>query len=92
MPAKDGTGPFRAGARNVTGFGPCANTGDFAKMAGLGLGLGHGMACHHGFRHGARRFPANSKIMGENRGEILQARKDALKNQIAAIGRQMDSL
>jgi len=86
MPGRNGTGPMGAGIMTGWGLGPCAGTRSLSKGAGLGLGLG--MACRRGFR----RFSADNEMSVENRKGLLQLQKNALKNRLADIDRQMESL
>lgn len=88
MPGRNGTGPMGAGAMTGRGLGPCAGTGKLIKGAGLGLGLGLGMACRRGFRW----LSAGNELPTENRKDLLQQQKNALKNRLADIDRQLESL
>ncbi|QNK39949.1 DUF5320 domain-containing protein [Caproicibacter fermentans] len=90
MPGRNGTGPMGAGAMTGRSLGPCAGTGSLAKGAGLGLGLG--MACRRGFGRGFRQFPAGNELSAEDRKGLLQLQKNALKNRLADIDRQLESL
>lgn len=90
MPERNGTGPMGAGAMTGRGLGPCAGTGRLAKGAGLGTGLG--MACRRGFGRDFRRFSVDNEMSAEDRKGLLQMQKNALKNCLADIDRQMESL
>lgn len=92
MPGRNGTGPMGAGAMTGRGLGPCAGTGSLAKGAGLGLGLGLGMACRRGFGRGFRRLFVDNEMSAEDCKGLLQLQKDALKNRLADIDRQLESL
>ena len=91
MPGRNGTGPMGAGAMTGRGLGLCSGAGNLARGARLGLGLG--MACRRGFGRGFRRFSANNEEMTANhRKELLQLQKNTLKNRLADIDRQLESL
>ncbi|WP_294857096.1 DUF5320 domain-containing protein [uncultured Oscillibacter sp.] len=92
MPGRNGTGPMGTGAMTGRGLGPCAGTGKLIKGAGLGLGLGLGMACRHGFGRGFRWLSAGNELPAENRKDLLLQQKNALKNRLADIDRQLESL
>ena len=92
MPGRNGTGPMGAVAMTGRGLRPCAGTGKPAKGAGLGLGLGLGMACRRGFGRGFRRFSVDNELSAEDRKGLLQLQKNALKNRLADIDRQLESL
>lgn len=93
-----------AGAMTGRGLGSCIGAGYLSKGAGLGLGLGLGMACgrgfgrgfgmayRRGFGRGAWRFPATGAAPAEDRRVTLQAQKDALKDRLAAIDKQLEIL
>ena len=78
------------GASEMTGrgFGSCSGTGNFAS----GAGLEFGMVCQRGFGGGFRRFSVSTETMTDNRRKILQSLKNALKNRLADIDRQLESL
>lgn len=92
MPGRNGTGPMGAGAITGRGLGSCVGAGNFAKGAGLGLSLERGKACRHGFGRSFRRFFPREKLTAENHREILRSQKAALKNWLAAIDKQLESL
>lgn len=88
MPGRNGTGPMGAGAMTGRGLGLCAGGG----MPNKSTGLRCGMACRRGFGRGFRRFSAIGNSTGDNRRDILQAQKNALKDRLAAIDKQLESL
>ena len=92
MPGRNGTGPMGAGTMTGRGLGPCAGTGKLIKGAGLGLGLGLGMACRRGFGRGFRMFSADEEMTANHCKELLQLQKNTLKNRLADIDRQLESL
>lgn len=90
MPGRNGTGPMGAGAITGRGLEPCAGTKNLSK--GAGLGLGRGMACRRGFDRGFRWLSAGNESPAKNRKGLLQMQKNALKNRLADIDRQLESL
>jgi len=86
MPGRNGTGPMGAGAMTGRGLGLCSGAGNLARGARLGLGLG--MACRRGFR----MFSADEEMTANHRKELLQLQKNTLKNRLADIDRQLESL
>jgi hypothetical protein len=50
------------------------------------------MACRRGFGRGFRQFPAGNELSAEDRKGLLQLQKNALKNRLADIDRQLESL
>lgn len=63
-------------------------TGPMGAGAMTGRCFGLGMFCRRGFQ----RFSNFDEITSENRKEILQSQKDALKNWLEAIEKQIESL
>ncbi|MFT8888591.1 MAG: DUF5320 domain-containing protein [Ethanoligenens sp.] len=90
MPGRNGTGPMGAGAMTGRGLGLCSGAGNLARGARLGLGLG--MACRRGFGCGFRMFSADEEMTANHRKELLQLQKNTLKNRLADIDRQLESL
>ena len=88
MPERNGTGPMGADAMTGRGFGACIGAEPRAKDVGLGLG----MACRRGFGRGFRWFSADEEKTVDDRKEFLQAQRDALRNRLAAIDKQLKSL
>lgn len=88
MPRRDGSGPMGDGAMTGKGFGSCTGANTLVKGTGLGLGFKNGMAC----RHGLRRFSAADQTTSETRKIVLQTQKEALKNRLAVIDRQLEGL
>ncbi len=90
MPGRNGTGPMGAGAMTGRGLGLCSGAGNLARGARLGLGLG--MACRRGFGRGFRMFSADEEMTANHRKELLQLQKNTLKNRLADLDRQLESL
>ncbi len=94
MPRGDGTGPTGAGSMTGRGLGYCAGP-DTAEY-GAGFGMGLGFACRRGFGRGFGRgfrgvFIADQDS-SKTRKELLQERKDFLKNQLEAVDKQLEDL
>ena len=49
MPRRDGTGPMGAGSMTGRGLGLCTGANAVKYGAGIGMGLGRGLACRRGF-------------------------------------------
>jgi len=90
MPGRNRTGPMGADAMTGRGLGLCSGAGNLARGARLGLGLG--MACRRGFGRGFRMFSADEEMTANHRKELLQLQKNTLKNRLADIDRQLESL
>ena len=90
MPGRNGTGPMGAGAMTGRGLGLCSGAGNLARGARLGLGLG--MACRRGFGRGFRMFSADEEMTANHCKELLQLQNNTLKNRLADIDRQLESL
>jgi hypothetical protein len=50
------------------------------------------MACRRGFGCGFRMFSADEEMTANHRKELLQLQKNTLKNRLADIDRQLESL
>jgi hypothetical protein len=50
------------------------------------------MACRRGFGRGFRWLSAGNELPAENRKDLLQQQKNALKNRLTDIDRQLESL
>lgn len=96
MPGGNGTGPMGAGSMTGKRMGPCALSGAWKCGAGLGLGFGPGFACRHGLRrssgrgvgHGFHGNPASDKM----KKEVLRDQRDALKQRLDFIDKQLENL
>jgi hypothetical protein len=50
------------------------------------------MACRRGFGRGFRMFSADEEMTANHCKELLQLQKNTLKNRLADIDRQLESL
>lgn len=86
MPRRDGTGPLGNGPMTGKGFGFC-NT-NAVKYGGIGLGLlGLGYGCQRGYR-----WFASQKDFSKTEKELLEQRKEILKNQLDQIDKRLEDL
>lgn len=92
MPGRNGTGPMGTGPMTGRALGPCAGGGAWKYGAGLGLGLGLGLACRRGFCRGLGYGLFQNQTSPETRKQLLQQRKDALKDRLEAVERQLEDL
>ena len=86
MPRRDGTGPVGYGPITGRGFGLC-NT-NAIKYGSIGLGLlGLGYGCQRGYR-----WYASQKDFSKSEKELLEKRKEILKNQLDQIDKLLEDL
>ncbi|MFA7673761.1 MAG: DUF5320 domain-containing protein [Clostridia bacterium] len=80
MPRRDGTGPMGAGSMTGRRLGTCANPDKAGNGAGLGQGLGRG----------PRRGAFVNQTSSKTQKELLKEQKEALKNRIDVIDKQLE--
>ena len=92
MPRRDGTGPMGAGSMTGRGLGSCTGANAVKYSAGLGRGLGLGLACRHGFERGFGRVIAVNQTSSKTQKELLQGQRNVLKSRLEAVDKQLENL
>ena len=92
MPRRDGTGPMGVGSMTGRGLGLCTGARTAKVDAGLGIGLGLGLACRRAFARGGGTGFASDEISSARKKGLLLEQRDALKDRMEAIDRQLESL
>lgn len=88
MPRRDGTGPMAAGPMSGRGLGRCSGVNVFKYDAGLGIGLGPGLA----YRRGFGRCFAASQNFSKTQKELLQEQRARLESQLKVVDQQLENL
>jgi len=90
MPRRDGTGPMGAGSMTGRGLGLCTNANTVKYIADLRMGLG--LACRRGFCRGFGRGFAVNQTFSKTQKELLQDKKNMLKDRLEVIDKQLENL
>ena len=97
MPGRNATGPTGEGPMTGRGFGFCADKATAGRGFGLGFNRGAGLGYGRGYGRGLGRrffggFSVAERSADMSRKDYLKARKDALKDAIDAIDKELGEL
>ncbi|MGI6607978.1 MAG: DUF5320 domain-containing protein [Erysipelotrichaceae bacterium] len=93
MPGRDGRGPLGLGPMTGRRMGSCLKSKTLRRVAGIGAGLGLGLACRRGLR---RRAAGVAEIYNDDNPktekELLLEQKTLLEQEIEVINEQLENL
>ena len=84
MPRRDKTGPLGRGPRTGRGLGLCVGSRALRCVAGIGAGLGLGLACRHGLGRRIRSVELENDETKSER-QILEEKKVLLQKILKQI-------
>jgi hypothetical protein len=88
MPRRDGTGPMNAGAATRRGLGFCRGFNTAEDKSNFGRGPGYGRRCRQNFG----KYCLINQTSSETQKDILQERKNILRERIEFIDKELEKM